>query len=968
MLVIDEVHNLRVADNGTIKPSSENLLTLVSSTVNMKLLLLSATPMFNDYLEIIWLLNILNLNDKRYPITIREIFDSKGNFQQNKRGEEIGKELLVQKMIGYISYVRGNNPFTFPYGIYPREAMNNDSLLTLLNDDIWTYPTTQLNGAAIVEPINILDLTMTVIGDYQHQGYNFVLDSLRKRYKTLNDPNKGLSYTILEPPLQALNMIYPHIDMGNEDEDGDLYTYMYGKKGLERSMRFDIRTKRDFSYKDTTLKNFGRILSPTEIGKYSGKIAYICQKIRESEGIIFIYSQYIDGGAVPMALALEEMGITRHGNVGSLFKSPPVPAIDALTLEPASKSNSVANPAKYIMITGDKTLTPDVKIDLKAITAADNVHGEKVKVVIVSRAGSEGLDFKNIRQTHLLDPWYNLNRSDQIIGRSIRNKSHCALPFEERNVEIYLYGTRLNTTVEAADMYIYRLAENKAKKIAVITRILKENAVDCLLNRIGLDFSTQAINKSVQQKLSTGKTITYQIGDKDGSQACDFTVCNYKCNSKVQLISNVDTTSYNESFIIMNLDKILQRIRIIYKEFYIFERSELIKMLTRVKNYPLDQIYSALNYLVNEKNEYITDMLGRLGNLVNIGDFYMFQPVELVDPHISSFEREHPIDYKRESLTFNLPENIPNYSAAIIEETKASKLTSTSFSLLQTIYEQLSKPEYVLASDKENWTKTAAWAIANLHKYNMISMDTLLQLSMHHVIDAMNYNDKLTMLKIIYHKDSLTPIEAIVKSYFEKFIIKSGAWTGIVLADFSKPSTDNKFTILTYDNNRWLSNKRSIREGLGSAMYTKFLIKDISIFNPIIGFMTDNKRVDIVFKIKNLALSAKNRKNKGQRCSRGQGKDTLTSRINNLLGGGVNPIKYILKGRGIYSIYGNTDISQISFNPTRNRKSNVNISNFQLCIETELILRYYDASGRNNKRWFFNAVDAIINDIVEKNI
>ena len=71
MLVIDEVHNLRITGEGTVKPSSENLLTLVTNANNLKLLLVSATPMFNDYQEIIWLLNLLNLNDKRYPITVK---------------------------------------------------------------------------------------------------------------------------------------------------------------------------------------------------------------------------------------------------------------------------------------------------------------------------------------------------------------------------------------------------------------------------------------------------------------------------------------------------------------------------------------------------------------------------------------------------------------------------------------------------------------------------------------------------------------------------------------------------------------------------------------------------------------------------------------------------------------------------------------------------------------------------------
>ena len=34
----------------------------------------------------------------------------------------------------------------------------------------------------------------------------------------------------------------------------------------------------------------------------------------KSKGIVLIYSQYIDGGAVPIALALEELGFNRYGS------------------------------------------------------------------------------------------------------------------------------------------------------------------------------------------------------------------------------------------------------------------------------------------------------------------------------------------------------------------------------------------------------------------------------------------------------------------------------------------------------------------------------------------------------------------------------------------------------------------------------------------------------------------------------
>ena len=152
------------------------------------------------------------------------------------------------------------------------------------------------------------------------------------------------------------------------------------------------------------------------------KCIQLLKELKESEGIVLIYSNYIDGGCVPMALALEEAGITRYGNTNSLFKTPPV-------------SNFKVNGenAKYIMITGDKELSPRTETELAAATSSLNTNGEKVKVVIISRAGSEGLDFKNIRQIHILEPWYNLNRIDQILGRGVRNKSHLFFTIYQKN-------------------------------------------------------------------------------------------------------------------------------------------------------------------------------------------------------------------------------------------------------------------------------------------------------------------------------------------------------------------------------------------------------------------------------------------------------------------------------------------------------------------------------------------------------
>ena len=128
------------------------------------------------------------------------------------------------------------------------------------------------------------------------------------------------------------------------------------------------------------------------------------------------------------------------------------------------------------------------------------------------------------------------------------------------------------------DMYIYRLAERKAKQIAKVARLLKENAIDCLLNSKALNFSQGHIDKAVVQKLSNGKEISFQLGNKDNSAICDFTKCEYKCNPiNILDIENINDDTYSEDFIQMNLDKILQRIRLLFRERYIYHKIELKK-------------------------------------------------------------------------------------------------------------------------------------------------------------------------------------------------------------------------------------------------------------------------------------------------------------------------------------------------------------------------------------------------------
>ena len=179
MIVIDEVHNIRKTDDNENKKVAINLEYLVKAAENMRFLLLSATPMYNNYKEIVWLLNLMNTNDRRCKIEVRDIFDANGNFKKN------GEELLIRKATGYISFVRGENPYTFPYRVYPKDFAPNDTF-----PDI-KYPSYQMN----LKPIDpeekskqrILSLYLTKIGECGNCGkcqyccYKYIIYSLRNK-------------------------------------------------------------------------------------------------------------------------------------------------------------------------------------------------------------------------------------------------------------------------------------------------------------------------------------------------------------------------------------------------------------------------------------------------------------------------------------------------------------------------------------------------------------------------------------------------------------------------------------------------------------------------------------------------------------------------------------------------------------------------------------------------------------------
>ena len=925
LIVIDEVQNIRISDDNKKKKIAINLMKLVKHIDNLRLLLLSATPMYNSYKEIVWLINLMNRNDHRSEIEVKDIFDKNGNFKIDDDGREIGKELLRQKATGYVSFIRGENPYTFPYRIWPSMFEPEKSLLNLDS-----YPRQQLNGKEIVQGIEHLDLYRTQIGSEQEKGYNYIISYLSKHTKSNRSSKTSLSklssfetmdsfgYTLLTNPLEALNIVYP-LESIDDDDLSVSPDEITGKTGLRRIMDFDEvksgahEERYNYRYKSEILSKYGRIFSESEIGKYSSKIKNIVDCVKNANGIVLVYSQYLEGGLVPVALALEEIGFTKHGTKNNLLKD-----------------NPKTNVGSYIMITGDKAYSQDNIRDIKAITGDDNIRGEKVKVVLISKAGSEGLDFKNIRQVHILEPWYNTNRIEQIIGRAVRTCSHKLLPFVERNVEIYLYGTVLSdTNIEAADMYVYRIAEIKSVLIGRVSRVLKQSAVDCILNHGQTNFTEEAFNQTINITLANGNNVPYKLGDKPYSALCDYMEsCSYECQPN-KVVDKINLYSYDETFILLNNEKIIQKIKALFKESYVYKKDRLISSINLIRTYPLMQIYSALNQMIVDKNEFITDKYGRTGNLINIGEYYMFQPSEIKSHNISTFERNKPIDYKRSKLLIKADESKNDLPPVqqIQKDIPVVNISSTSVSevleMMKANFNSALSPQDISRGETD-WYKFCGHVINQLESEG-IDKNILIDFLIAHQVDTLMYDDKLALLNYLYFKPELTDYESLIKQYIDKRILTKNSLIGLFL------QKKGKHKLMIKKESSWEEAEDSDKVDLAEEI-SKLIDGIIPNLNEVFGFINNFKGGELVFKTKDLSI----KRSKGARCDQAgkKGNNGVIKTLNKIIG----EEKFTDKNtKGIYAL--------------------------QLCVQEEFMLRLRNKIKHKNKVWFLGPEQASLLNI-----
>jgi superfamily II DNA or RNA helicase len=112
------------------------------------------------------------------------------------------------------------------------------------------------------------------------------------------------------------------------------------------------------------------------------------------------------------------------------------------------------------------------------------------KVLLITKAGGEGLDLKNTKYVVVLDPMWNDANLQQVLGRASRYMSHMSLPENRRDVYIYkLYlqkpkigwftGVRKwNDKIESADMLLYKFVSSKTKELNRFIAVMKSFSIE----------------------------------------------------------------------------------------------------------------------------------------------------------------------------------------------------------------------------------------------------------------------------------------------------------------------------------------------------------------------------------------------------------------------------------------------------------------------------------------------------------
>ena len=535
VIIIDEVHNLvsRMV-SGLIGNSKQGkkIYELLMNATNCKIIALTGTPIINYPIEAGILLNVMRgkidvhifriskmnasliqdthnvkinlervkevdfveINTQNKTIEMKLLITSKNeNFQQfiktiEAASKGMGLEIKYLMPKSYTAFPESEEEFDKFFldstGKGSFKLKNKDLFIRRSLGLISYYESTDSNFPAF--EIKNVDVMMS---GYQFMLYDKVREVEKDRERMAAMKSKSSSKKEKPTSLMRIysrmfsNFVFPE-DNPRPFKKGSMASLMKKNKNLdnkniekikknmineEMSSENQIKISKEYKERinnalvklDNTKEQY---LTLDKLEKYSPKMKKIMECIMKSPGLVLVYSQFrkLEGLGV-FELVLRANGFAKFGE---------------------KKSGNM-----FAVYSGEEK-SEYREETLKVFNSPENKLGSKLKVLMISSAGSEGLDLKNIRQIHIMEPYWNEVRIKQVIGRGVRHESHIDLPEKDRNVSVYRYYSLMSEKdkefskeKKSTDQYVYEVALKKEGITNDILDTFKEVAFDCVLNK-----------------------------------------------------------------------------------------------------------------------------------------------------------------------------------------------------------------------------------------------------------------------------------------------------------------------------------------------------------------------------------------------------------------------------------------------------------------------------------------------------
>jgi hypothetical protein len=217
------------------------------------------------------------------------------------------------------------------------------------------------------------------------------------------------------------------------------------KTTTEAYKQYEVRIKEVL---DLMKRNEEQYFNPRALSIYSPKFLTLLQKLQDPKhvGLNLVYSQFrtLEGiGLLKMAMEANDYAQFRIKHNAAtqqwvLDDRPEDAGKRRFALYTGTESAEEKEIIRCIFNSEWDQVPSSIRDGLLRISG-NNFYGEVINTLMISASGAEGINLRNVRYVHIVEPYWHPVRIEQVVGRARRICSHQDLPAELRTVNVFLY-------------------------------------------------------------------------------------------------------------------------------------------------------------------------------------------------------------------------------------------------------------------------------------------------------------------------------------------------------------------------------------------------------------------------------------------------------------------------------------------------------------------------------------------------